>query len=145
MSAHRILHDLFRAPALITDPPGNGATYTVNRQFSVIPLTTGSSGETRILAQPTKAGVVCTIVLDTDGGGDAVVTVTGGYNADGLTPITLGDAGDFVTLISVKVGTSYYWRVLAQEGTNAAMEDLTVGQLTAATAGVTTLTAHGVG
>lgn len=133
MSAHRVLYDLFRAPALITNPPGDGETYTVDRQFSVIPLTTGSSGETRVLAQPTKAGLVCTIVLDTDGGGDAVVTVTGGYNADAATAITLADAGDFVTLISVKIGTSFYWRVLAQEGTNVAMEDLSVDQLTVGT------------
>lgn len=130
MSAHRILHDLLAAPYLMIDP-GDAKTIYVDRQLAVVPVVT-AAGETRTLAQPTKAGIQATILLDTDGG-DLTLTVTGGYNADAATSITLADAGDFVTFISIKVGTSYYWRVLAQEGTNVAMEDLTVDQLTAGT------------
>lgn len=115
MSSHRILHDAFRAPFLMTDPGASG-TITVNRDRAVIPVVTATS-EARTLAQPTKAGLICTVELDTDGG-DLTLTVTGGYNQDGSTSITLGDAGDFVTFLSLKVGASYYWRVLRSEGVN---------------------------
>ena len=138
MSSHRVLYDAYRAAFLMTDP-GDAGTITVDRYSAVVPLVTGGSGETRTLAQPTKAGLICTVELDTDGGGDAVLTVTGGYNADAATSITLGDAGDFVTFVSIKVGASYYWRVVAHEGTNVAGEDFTVDQLTATTGTVTTL------
>jgi hypothetical protein len=64
-----------------------------------------------------------TVVLDTDDG-DLTLTVTGGYNADGDTSVTFADAGDFVLFHSIKVGTSYYWRAIAQEGTNVALEEM---------------------
>ena len=139
MSSHRVLYDAYRAAFLMTDP-GDAGTITIDRYSAVVPVVTGASGETRTLAQPTKAGLICTVELDTDGGGDATLTVTGGYNADAATSIVLGDAGDFVTFVSIKAGASYYWRVVAHEGTTVAGEDLTVDQLTATTATVTTAT-----
>lgn len=119
---------MFMAPFLVVDP-GSAGTIVLDRWGLVAPIVTAAA-EARTLAQPTKAGLLATVVLDEDGG-DLTLTVTGGYNADGDTTITFGDAGDFVTFVSVKVGASYYWRVAAQEGTNAAVEDLTVDQLTA--------------
>jgi len=133
MSAGNILYSLFMARYVRKDP-GDAGTINANNvqaQFALFPLVSAAA-ETRTLAQPTKAGLVVTLVLDTDGG-DITLTVTGGYNADADTSLTLGDAGDFVTFISVKVGSSYYWRVLAFEGVNVAGEDLTVDQLTATT------------
>ena len=133
MSAHRVLHDMYMSPYRMVAPK-TGATVYVDRQLAQIPVTTGAGAFTLTLAQPTKAGLVATVNLDTDGGGDCTLTVAGGYNADADTAIVLGDAGDFVTLLSVKVGASCYWRVLAQEGTDAAVEDITVDTLTATAA-----------
>lgn len=133
-SAHRLLHDLFRAPFLMADP-GSGGTITVNRDCAVAPITTAGA-EARTLAQPTKAGLRCMVVHDVRAG-DLTLTVTGGYNQAGTTTIVLGTAGDWVRFVSVKVGTSYYWRIVAEEGTNAtrtAMTAQTVTTLTATTA-----------
>ncbi len=120
MSAHRVLHDLFKAPYLITDP-GDGETITVDRQMAAVPVVTAGS-ETRTLAQPTKAGLYCTVAIDTDGGSLAL-TVTGGWNQAGDTALTLGDEKDFVVFHSIKVGSSYYWRVVKAEGVAEAISE----------------------
>lgn len=120
MSAHRVLRDLFRAfesvgPGIGNDP-GSAGTITPTmwgQQF----LITTAGAETRTLARPDKAGLLTTVVLDTDGG-DLTLTVTGGYNAAGDTSITFADAGDMVTFLSVKTGTTYQWTAIANEGTS---------------------------
>jgi len=122
MSAHRTLNDLSRAfdsvgPGQLEDP-GSGGTITFSQWGQICSVVT-TAAQARTLAQPTKPGMVGTIVLDTDGG-DLTLTVTGGYNQDANTSLTFGDAGDRVTFISIKVGTSYYWRVLSSEGVNVA-------------------------
>jgi hypothetical protein len=105
---------MFMAPHLM-NAPADGATVYVDRELSQIPVTTAGASETRTLAQPTKAGLICTVVHDTDGG-DFTLTVTGGYNQDGDTTIAFADAGDFVTFISQQQGSSFYWRILSLEG-----------------------------
>lgn len=125
-----IRHNLYRAPTLIADP-GASATITIDKDGGVCPVTTAAA-EARTLRVPTKAGIVGTIVLYEDGG-DLTLTVTNGYNADADTSITFADAGDFVTFISINVGGTYYWRIIAQEGTNVAGETLTVDTLAADT------------
>lgn len=135
MSAHRTLNDLYRAfepigPGILGDP-GDAGTIVVSQWGQVCPVVTATA-ETRTLAQPNRPGVQCAVALKTDGG-DLTLTVTGGYNADGDTSITFADAGDWVRFESIDVGGSYYWRVIAQEGTNVAAEDLSVDTLTAAT------------
>ena len=115
--AHRNLKDMFRAfettgPGHLPDP---GDTKTIEFKLwgqvcSVVTTTT----ETRTLAQPIRPGILGTVVLDTDGG-DLTLTVTGGYNQPGHTTITMADAGDFVTFMSVKIGTAYVWRKLGKE------------------------------
>lgn len=143
MSAHRTLNDLYRAfspdigPGLLGDP-GDAGTIIVGMWGQICPVVTAGS-ETRTLAQPNRAGVSCVIALDTDGG-DLTLTVTGGYNGDDDTEIVFDDAGDFVSFVSVKVGTSYLWRVVGQEGTDAAAEDLSIDQFTATTGEIGTLT-----
>ena len=126
MSAHRTLNDFFRAfdatgPGRLADP-GNAGTITVKQWGQICPVVT-TGAHPRTLAQPTKAGILAAVVLDTDGG-DLTLTVTGGYNAGGDTAIVFGDAGDFIVVYSVKVGTSFLWRVIAQAGTNAATLNL---------------------
>lgn len=130
MSSHNILQALYSdgTPYDVKDP-GDAGTLIVDRQFAQFKITTVSTEtNARTLAQPTKANIICNVTLDVDGG-DLTLTVTGGYNADAATSITFADAGDFVTFISIEVGTSYYWRILAQEGTNVAGETLDVDTL----------------
>ena len=115
-SPHRALHDIDKAPFLMLDP-GASKPINVDRWFAIVPVVTATA-EARTLTQPTKAGRVVTVLLDVDGG-DLTLTVTGGWRQAGTTTITFDTAGDWVTFISVKVGASYYWRVLAEEGTNA--------------------------
>ena len=130
MTPENALYQLFKTLYERPDP-GNGNTIHVrSAQFAVFPLVS-TGAETRTLAQPVKAGLITTVEFDTDGG-DITLTVTGGYNADADTSITLGDAGDFVTFISVKVGTSFLWRVIAQEGTNVAEEVVAADLVSAA-------------
>ena len=122
MTAHRSLHDLYRAPFLMNDPGASG-TITVDRWGAMVPIVSATA-EARTLAVPTKAGLLCTVLLDDDGG-DVTLTVTSGYNQTGDTSITLDTAGDFVTFISVKIGANYRWRIVAQEGTGATVTDVT--------------------
>lgn len=118
MSAHRVLRDLYSAPFLMADP-GDAGTITVDRWGAVCPIVS-EAAETRTLAQPTKAGMSCLLVIDAYVGA-VTVTVTGGYNQAAATDIIMGTAGDWVQFVSVKVGTaSYYWRVVKHEGTNLA-------------------------
>lgn len=128
-------HTLYRAPTRITDP-GSGGTITVDRDGGVCPVVTAGS-ESRTLRQPTKEGIVGSVVLKTAGGA-LTLTVTGGYNADGDTSITLSDAGDFVRFMSIEYGGSYYWRVIASEGTNVAAEDFAADKITATNVNATT-------
>jgi hypothetical protein len=126
-TAENCLNRMYSAPYRMLDPGSAGTIYP-RKQFSYCPVVTAAA-EARTLEQPYKAGIVHTVVLETDGG-DLTLTVTGGYNADADTSITFADAGDFVTFLSIKVGTSFYWRVLAQEGTNVVGEDLAADQAT---------------
>jgi len=98
--------------------PGASGTIAIDRQMAVVPVVTAAA-EARTLAQPTKAGLVCIVVLETRVG-DATLTVTGGYNQAADTAIVFNTAGDWVRFASVKVGASYYWRVLSSEGTTLA-------------------------
>lgn len=132
MSAHRTLNDLSRAfettgPGRLVDPRnGNTITFAMWGQGCSVVTETA---ETRTLARPTQPHILCSVVLDTDGG-DLTLTVTGGYNADGDTSITFGDAGDMVVFMSVKTGTTYQWRAIANEGTNIVAEDIAADKAT---------------
>ena len=117
MSAHRMLYDLYRAGRVLEDE-GDAGTLTVSQDMQVCPMVSAASAETRTLSQPTKSGLITTLAMKTDGGGDITVTVTGGYNADGDTAIVFSNAGEYVRFVSIDVGGSYYWRVVGNEGTD---------------------------
>jgi len=134
-TALNVRHTLYRAPTTITDP-GSAGTITVDKDGGVCPVVTAGA-EARTLRTPTKAGINGTVVLKTAGGA-LTLTVTGGYNGDGDTSITFGDAGDYVRFMSIEYGGSYYWRIVSQEGTNVAGETLSVDSLTATNANATT-------
>jgi hypothetical protein len=90
---------------------------------------TTAAAETRTLAQPTRPGIYAAVALAVDGG-DLTLTVTGGYNADGDTAIVFGDAADFVIFYSIPTSaTAYRWAVASHEGTDVAVEELTIDKL----------------
>ena len=138
MGAHNTPYHMYQGPLLVDDP-GDAGTITIDRYGAVVPMVSAAA-ETRTLAVPTKAGILATLVMDTDGG-DITLTVTSGYNFDADTSITFDDAGDYVTFMSVKIGSNYRWRAIAQEGTTAAVEEGTFDTITATTGTITTLTA----
>jgi hypothetical protein len=120
MSAHNFPFKMYQSPLMIDDP-GDAGNIVIDRYGAQVPMVSGSGAETRTLIQPTKAGILCMLVLETDGGGDLTLTVTGGYNGSGDTAIVFDDAGDYVVFMSVKVGTSFYWKAISQDGTDAAI------------------------
>ena len=117
-SPHRVHHDLYRGPKILKDP-GNGGIIRVTKDLQVCEMVSGSSGETRTLANPTKPGIRFHLRLLTDGGGDVVVTAPNGLNVNLETEARLADAGDFLELVSVTLvaGTSYRWESLTNTGT----------------------------
>ena len=130
MPPHNTPFEFYQAP-LSQVPVLAAGNIAFDRMGCVIPASTAAGIMTLVLMAPTKAGIIGTVVLAVDGG-DLTLTVDSdgsGYNANGDTSITFDDAQDFVTFISIYSGTTYYWRVLAYEGTNVTVEDLDVDQL----------------
>jgi hypothetical protein len=110
--ASRLHHDLYKGPKLHTDP-GNAGIIRADADLQICEMTSGGSGETRTLARPTKPGIRLVLRMKTDGGGDIVVTGTGGFNVAGETQATFADASDFLSLISVTVSAGVFrWEAL---------------------------------
>ncbi len=133
MSGHNIPFEFYQSPLsqpMVTET----SDITIDRMGCVIPVNTTAAAVTATLAAPIKAGIIGTVVLAVDGGGyDLTLTVTGGYNLDAVTDIAFDDAQDFVTFMSIESDGTFYWRVLGQEGTDAAIaagETLAVDTLT---------------
>lgn len=106
---------------LLKDPGSAGSI--VFDKWGQVCLINTTPGGARTLPVPTRAGILAGIVLETDGG-DLTLTVTDGYNEDADTSITMDTAGNYIVVWSIKVGTSYLWRVIAQEGTDATVEEI---------------------
>lgn len=104
-SPHQLLHFLYRGPKILKDP-GNGGVIEATKDLQICEMVSGASGETRTLKRPTKPGIRLTLRMKTDGGGDIVVTATGGYNVAGETQAVFADVSDFLPLISVTVSGS---------------------------------------
>lgn len=115
MSAHQFYSDMAIAPVEIPDP-GNGGALPIAK-CGYISLVTGASGETRTLGDPVRAGLLLVLAFKTDGGGDAVVTATSDITqTSGENVMTFSDAGEFVALYSIAVGSGFKWRQLANIG-----------------------------
>ena len=109
---HRIHHDLYRGPKIITDP-GDAGIIRASADLQICEMTLGSGSETRSLATPTKPGIRLVIRLKTDGGGTLVLTASAGLNVALETQATFADASDFLSLISVTISAgSHRWEVL---------------------------------
>ena len=128
MSGHNIPFEFYQSPLsqpMVTET----SDITIDRMGCVIPVSTPAA-VTATLQAPTRAGIIGSVVLAVDDSGyNLTLEVTDGYNADGDTDIAFTDAQDFVTFISIDIAGTFYWRVLGQEGTNAAVEDFTVDTL----------------
>jgi len=125
MGIHRILHQMYEA-ACANYVLAAGQTITCTQWNEVFEVSTAGATDTLTLARPTKPGMLCAVVLNVDGG-DLTLTVTGGYNRDADTSVTLADAGDAIWFYSIQVGTSFYWNAISQRGTNA---DIGANELT---------------
>jgi hypothetical protein len=59
--------------------------------------------------------LVITLCFQTDGG-DCVVTAASAVNQAGNNTLTLADAGDEITLKSIRSGSSFVYRVASNDG-----------------------------
>lgn len=117
MSAHRSLSDQLIADPLLIDP-GTGQRVVLDRDFAFLSISTGASAQTRIIGTPQRVGQELEIAMAVDGGGDCAITQQGSLaiNQAGNTTVTLNDAGDRVTLVSIRLGTSLVWRIKSSDG-----------------------------
>lgn len=96
--------------------PGDAAAIPVTYDHAKIALTTGGSGETNTLADPKRIGQELTIWVDTDGGGNRVITAASAVNQAGNTVMTFADAGDTVRLLAISLAGVPKWRIVDNEG-----------------------------
>ncbi len=111
LNAHAIVGTLNN----IIDDPGAAGAIPVTRSGYCALVTTGA--DTRTLADASFPGQVITLSLMTDGG-DCVITAASPVDQLGNTILTLGDAGDSVSLVAVQDGADIEWRILAAHGVN---------------------------
>jgi len=133
-SPHNVLkRNTFEARYEISDP-GDAGAIIVDRNFGLVPLVTGASGETRTLAAPSKSGLRVTLAMQVDGGGDCVVTVASAVDEAGSTVLTFANQGEVIGLESIAIGTVavpvYVWRVYFNDsvaGVTAAIGSIVLG------------------
>jgi len=108
--------DMARARKLVPDP-GSGVAIQYKNWGSCLAITTGSSGETNTLPDPKDVGELFIITMDTDGGGDRVVTASTALNQTGNTIMTFGAVLDTVTLTSITDGSGgFRWHIVGNDG-----------------------------
>lgn len=116
MSGHNTPYHMYQGPLSVPDP-GDGKNIAINRYGAIVELVS-AAGETRTLAAPSKAGVLATIRMKTDGG-DIVLTASAGLNVAGNTTATFADVGDQIVLLSVSAASGYRWEILVNTGSVA--------------------------
>lgn len=116
MSGHNAAKDLVNAGYDIDSPIHNGTIASPAIQGGVVSLVTGATQQDVSLAAPERAGLEIVICLQTDGGGNAVVTAASAVNASGNTVMTFDNAGDTISLKAVRVGSSVAYRVVGNDG-----------------------------
>lgn len=90
--------------------PGDAGSILVGTAIEHYDIITAAA-ETRTLAAPAVSGLRVTLALKTDGG-NATVTVTGGYNQDADTTLTFSDVGDSAVLESLDDNGTIRWELL---------------------------------
>lgn len=115
MSPHTLNAQLGGLKKEISDP-GTGTPIVSAFFDAVVPIVTGASGQTNTLPNPEHGGNLLTLWLKTDGGGDRVITAATAINATGNNTITMNDANDSITLMSVPSGSGYRWQEVANKG-----------------------------
>ena len=118
MSGHNVLQSIAKTTELEILDPGSGGTIEVDRSFGICSVVTAAS-EARKIASPQRPGIVISIVLQTDGG-DLAITGEGSEilnsGAGTETTATMADAGDLLTLISIRKGSTICWSPIANNG-----------------------------
>jgi hypothetical protein len=101
--------------ANVVADPGTGAAIPVTAS-ATINITIGAGAETNTLANPTFAGQVLHLFIDTDGGGSRAITAASQINAAGNTVMTAQDVRDEILLTAVTVGGALRWQVTVNNG-----------------------------
>lgn len=113
MASHNAANKLAEAPLGGKDPGASG-TIAIDRYGEIIEMVS-LAAEARTLAAPTRAGILATIRMKTDGG-DITLTASAGLNVTGNTVATFADVGDQLLLISVSATTGFRWEILVNTG-----------------------------
>ena len=115
MTGHRIPYDLAKGDYHVIANDGDDISIA---KWSYIGITTGASGETNTLNDPSKVGLRVTFNMMTDGGGDRVITADSAINQAGNTIMTFAAVDDMCILESVQVDAdgNCEWRVVANDG-----------------------------
>jgi len=117
-SGHNVLQQISATNELEILDPGSGGTIQVDRSMGICSVVTGGA-EARKIASPQRPGIIISICLKADGG-DLTITGEGSEILNsGLgveTTATMADAGDLLTLISIRKGSSIVWSSLASNG-----------------------------
>tara|TARA_Y100001951_G_C11131893_1_gene178689 strand:- start:195 stop:566 length:372 start_codon:yes stop_codon:yes gene_type:complete len=117
-SGHNVLQSIAATSELEILDPGSGGTIQVDRSMGICSVVTGGA-EARKIASPQRAGIMISICFKTDGG-DLTITGEGSEilnsGAGTETTATMADAGDLLTLISIRKGSSIVWSPIANNG-----------------------------
>jgi hypothetical protein len=121
MSGHNQLHQEMGSDHAALADPGADKKIKPGVDRAVVELVTAAA-EDRSLMPPEFVGQELTLVFKTDGG-DCTVT---GRESDGSTTeqvnqatntvMTFSDPGEIVVLRGVLVGSTYQWRIIANDG-----------------------------
>ena len=111
MAGHELPYEMLGADWIIPDP-GDGNRIPITKS-GIVEIVSGASGETNTLDTPTKAGIFLWIHMRTHGGGDRVITADAAIDVAGNTEMTFDAVRDNVLLVSVRVGSTFRWEVLA--------------------------------
>ncbi len=99
----------------IVADPGDAAAIPVTGSARIY-MTTGTEGETNTLADPTEDGHILILSLDTDGGGNRVITADSIINDNGNTIMTFDEIGETLmlrsTMIRLNGSDSYLWMII---------------------------------
>jgi len=114
MSGHNALEEQTQSEYLLADPGDGNTIGSPLKQMGVVPLVSVAA-ETRLLADPERAGLQLTIHLDTDGG-NVVVTAASAVNVAGNNTLTFADDRDKVTRKAISVVGVPTWSVESNDG-----------------------------